>query len=290
MGSPEAPKVYLNGRLVARDEARISPLDRGFLYGDGFFETTRIAGGAALFLKRHLDRLAASCREAGFGREVDVGELSDAARRLTAENGAGEGYLRITVSRGPYGGRLAELEAAEPTVFIEARPMDLPPLDGAPPITLARSPCRRDETSPLIAHKSLSYGANVLALAEGRGRGADEVYFLNSRGHLTEGAISNLFLVRGGVVRTPDAACGLLPGITRAVVLELCAEQGIPAETGQYAEADLAEAEEAFCTNSLRGLMRVGRVLDLPGASFGGELTRRLAQLYAERARPSTVP
>ncbi len=294
MGSPERPSgslsVYLNGRIVPREEARISPLDRGFLYGDGVFETTRVMGGTALFLERHLERLAASCRETGFGRGMDCDELSDAVRRLIGANGVDEGYLRITVSRGPYAGRLSELEAREPTVFIEARPTDLPPLEAPEPVTLARSPWRRHEGSPLVAHKSLSYGANVLALAEGRGRGADEVYFLNSRGHLAEGAISNLFLVRGGAVHTPHVACGLLPGVTRAVVLELCAEEGIPAEPGEYAESDLAEADEAFCTNSLRGLMPVGRVLDLPEARFGAQLTGRLQRLYAARAGQSTAP
>ncbi len=114
--------------------------------------------------------------------------------------------------------------------------MELPPLDGPAPVSIVRSAYRRDEHSPIVRHKSLSYQLNVLALAEGRAAGADEVYFLNGAGELAEGAFTNLFFVRGGMVRTPDVACGLLPGVTREVVLEVCAEEGIAAEAGRYAE------------------------------------------------------
>ncbi len=164
--------------------------------------------------------------------------------------------------------------------------MDLPPLAAAPPITLARSPHARNERSPIVRHKSTSYQFNALALAEGRGRGADEVYFLNSRGELTEGAISNLFWVKGGAVFTAGVECGLLPGITRQVVLELCAELAIPAEVGAYREPALLAADEVFCTNSLRGLMPVSRVLDPPRPALHAfPLTERLRSAYSALAR-----
>jgi branched-subunit amino acid aminotransferase/4-amino-4-deoxychorismate lyase len=277
-----ADKVFLNGSIVPRAEALVSAFDRGLLYGDGFFETIRILRHRALLLDRHLARLRDSCRQTGFGDGADVGLLAEGVKRLIEANGVEAGYLRITVSRGPYAGRLTELDCAAPTALIEARSMDLPPLDDPPPWTLVRSRYRQNENSPVVPHKSLSYQANLLALAEGREAGADEVYFLNGREELTEGAISNLFFVRDGVVCTPELDCGLLPGITRAVVLELCSEHGIPCETGAYGEPLLLNAEEAFCTNSLRGIVPVERVLGPPKAVFtSGPVTSSLQSHYA---------
>jgi branched-subunit amino acid aminotransferase/4-amino-4-deoxychorismate lyase len=283
MGSGDS--VWLNGKIVHRGAAEIPANDRGFLYGDGFFETTRILCGTPLFLDLHLARLAASCGETGFGWQPDSEELSAGACELVTGNSVRDGYLRITVSRGTHTGALTSLATAAPTVFIEARAMDLAPLDQAPPVVLARSSWRRNERSPLVGHKCLSYMENVLALADARQRGADEVYFLNSRDLLTEGAITNLFWVRDGTVHTPSLACGLLPGITRRVVLDLCARQGLPAREGEYVEADLATADEAFCTNSLRGIMAVRGLLDRPDARLvEGRVTTRLRRTYAEHA------
>ncbi|MHC5034582.1 MAG: aminotransferase class IV [Planctomycetota bacterium] len=282
----KSDQVYLNGRILSRSEAAITPFDRGFLYGDGFFETTRILDGRGLFVDRHLQRLAASCRETGFGPVPDVDELAAATGRLIQANSVDVGYLRITVSRGAYSGKLTELQAAEPTVFIEARPMELPPLDAPPALTLARSPYRRNEHSPVVRHKSLSYQLNVLALAEGRGRGADEVYFLNSQDHLTEGAITNLFLVTDGTVLTPDVECGLLPGVTRQVVLEICQDEWLLARVGVYGEVDLRAADEVFCTNSLRGIMAVEKILDRVTRELASHrVTERLQRRYAKLAR-----
>jgi len=277
-----ADSVFLNGEIVPRAEALVSAFDRGFLYGDGFFETTRIHAGRPLLLDRHLLRLASPCRQTGFGDEPDLKRIADGVRRLIEVNEVVTGYLRITVSRGPHRGALTELEAAAPTVLIEARPMDLSPPANPPSWTLASSAYRVNENSPVTRHKSLSYQANLLALAEGRAAGADEVYFLNSRGHLAECAISNLFLVRDGVVCTPAVECGLLPGITREVVLELCREEQIPSEVGEYREKDLLGADEVFCTNSLRGVVPVECILGTPEIILSpGSVTSTLQFHYA---------
>jgi len=278
--------LYLNGRLVEPAEARISALDRGFLYGDGFFETLRIVRGVPFRLARHLERLAASCLAAGFAHELEVDGLAAALMRLVETNGVEDGYLRVSVSRGERSGRLEELACREPTVLAEAREMDLPPLESPPSIVLGKSPYLRNGLSPTVRHKSLSYQQNLLALAEGRARGADEVFFVNQDGFLTEGAISNLFFVCEGTVFTPEPGCGLLPGITRAAVLELCAREGVPAEEGSYGEERLRSADEVFCTNSLRGIMRVERILDWPKLDLSRhELIRRLQQAYAAMVR-----
>jgi len=282
----EAEWVYLDGSFVRRAGARVSATDRGFLYGDGFFETLRIVAGRPFRLRAHLERMSNSCRETGWEWEPDGELVRRVVEELVRRNGVREGYLRITVSRGPYTGSLTDLKADRPTLLVDVRPMALPPLDAPPPFVLARSPHRKNERCPLVRHKSLSYQANLLALAEGRRRGADEVFMLNSSGHLAEGAVTNLFLVRGGAVRTPDVGCGLLPGITRAVVRELCLGEGIAFEEGRYAESELEGAEEVFCTNSLRGIVPVRAILDVPRWHPAGRaVTSRLQQLYAALVR-----
>jgi len=282
----KAKWAWLNGEIVRRAEASVSPFDRGFLYGDGFFETLRAFGGAAFLLREHIDRLNASCRETGWRWCLDAGEAADAVSGLLARNGMADAYLRITVSRGSASVPLTELQCAEPTVLIEVRDVPLPPLDAPPNIALAGSPYRRNERSPVVRHKSLSYQFNLMALAEGRGRGADEVFFLNPSGCLTEGAISNLFFVRDGALYTPAVECGLLPGVTRAAVIDLARNDGLEVSCGRYFEDDLRRAEEIFCTNSLRGIMGVERIVDYPElGSCPGPTTARLQALYAEQVR-----
>ncbi len=276
--------VYLSGRYVPKKRARVPAFDRGFLYGDGFFETTRITGGKAMHLERHLKRLSASCAATGWEWEPARGTVECAVSELTLKNRVTEGYLRITVSRGLHAGALASLDAHSPAILIEARTMDLEPLDSATPLTLMRSPYRRNEFSPTVRHKSLSYQDNLLALSEARtAAGADEVYFLNSSGFLCEGAVTNLFWIRGGEFFTPAAECGLLPGITRDIVLEITAREGIPSHKGNYREEELLAADEVFCTNSLRGVIPVRGLLSGVKEKKWSQwpLTRRLAGQYS---------
>ena len=278
--------VLLNGEVIPADDADISPRDRGFLYGDGFFETMRVVSGKPFLLDRHLRRLNDSCRACGWGNDLDRVSLSDGIADLIERSALTDGYLRVTVSRGLHTGGLTRLEADSPTIFADCRPMDLPPLDDPPPLKLKRSAYTKSSQSPVIRHKSVSYQFNVLALAEAREQGADEVFFLNEQCHLTEGAISNLFFVRDGEVFTPDTSCGLLPGITQKVVLDLCEEAGLHWHEGEYIEDDLRAADEVMCTNSLKGIMPVRAILDYPGAELSaGPVTAELQELYAARVR-----
>jgi branched-chain amino acid aminotransferase len=264
------------------EEARISPFDRGFLYGDGFFETTRIENCIPFRLGAHINRLNDSCAETGWQWQADREGLVEAASELIAKNSVESGYLRLTVSRGIHSGSLTELQTHRPTVFMQVRPMKLAPLEEPPPFTLARASGRLNENSPTAGHKSVSYQANLMNLAKGRIEGADEVCLLNTRGHITEGTISNIFWVKNGTVRTPARDCGLLPGITREIVFQLCDDAGIPVECGHYPETVIETADEIFCTNSLRGIVRVAVLLspvrrELPHSP----VTRTLQSSYA---------
>ncbi len=277
--------VHLNGTLVGRDRARVSALDRGFLYGDGFFETMRVLSGRSLFIERHLARLAGACRDGGFGTWPGAADLAARCDELIGANDVTDGYLRLTVSRGALAGSLADLQAEEPTVLVCARPMELPGPGALPEVVLARSGYRVNEHSPTVGYKSLSYQANVLALSEARREGADEVYFLNGAGRLAECATSNLFFVRDGCVCTPADDCGLLPGIARSLALEICSAVGIPFRLGRFDEDDVAFADEVFCTNSLRGVMAVRAFAHWPERRLGERpVTVRLNRAYWRRA------
>jgi len=256
--------VYLNGRILSSDAALVSALDRGLLYGDGFFETLRIEAGTPLRIARHLERLNASCCMAGFGDGLDSDAMKQGADEIIAANGVKRGRLRITLTRGVLPG-VGTGPAEAPTVLMQAGQMDLPPLGEAAPITLAVSPWRTNERSPIVAHKRIGYQANLIALAEARERGADEALMLNSIGQIAEGCISNIFLVKDGRILTPALECGLLPGIMRGIVLEACRGEGIESEEGVYTIDSLQAADEIFCTNALRGIMPVQRVLIDPG-------------------------
>jgi branched-subunit amino acid aminotransferase/4-amino-4-deoxychorismate lyase len=271
--------------LVERTEAAISPFDRGFLYGDGFFETTRVVQGIPLFLDRHIDRLMRSCGESGFAGLPGAATLVEDLARLVRANGTQEGYLRVTVTRGPHDGRLTE-SPGPATVFAEARAADLTPLDATGPITLAISPYRVSHESAIAGHKSLSYQPNLLALAEARAGGADDAVLLNSVDELCECTISNLFLVSGEAVRTPAESCGPLPGVTRAAVLDLCEREGLHGEGGRWDVADLQAADEVFCTNSLRGIMPVEEVIGVSvGLPAPGAVTEHLRAAYADEVQ-----
>ncbi len=282
--------VYLSGTFLPRSRALVSAFDRGFLYGDGFFETTRVFKGEPMAIRRHLKRLTRSCEAAEWNRIPASGELYDAAYKLIKYNKVKDGYLRITVSRGLHEGGLAAPGDQAPTVLIEARSMILPPLNATPPFTIVRSPYKKNEYGPAAGLKSLSYQENLLALAEARRMGADEVYFLNTGGFLSEGAISNLFWIKNKELFTPSEECGILPGITREILLEASASQGIICNIGAYPEKDLFGADEVFCTNSLRGVIPVQRVIasDQTKEPAGHTTTRLLADLYASITKITT--
>ncbi len=252
--------IYLSGKFITKDNALISPFDRGLLYGDGFFETTRIESARAMFLDRHLARLEKACHLTGWSPLPNIQELKEAVKSLIQMNKVDTGYLRISLTRGPHNGLLTDLRAETPTVLIEAKAMELTPLSSPSPFTIIKSKYTINENAPNVAFKTLSYQGNMLALAEGRQKGADEVFFLNSAGFLTEGAISNLFWVKKGELYTPDVECGLLPGITRDIIIEI--GSGITnVHKGYFPEQALRNADAAFCTNSLRGIVPVIKIL-----------------------------
>ena len=279
--------MWLDGRLLDLEEARVSPLDRGFLYGDGLFETLRTYRGQPFLLEEHLDRLAASAKDLELPLPPRA-TLREAVRDVVAANGldAEDARVRLTVTRGAGApGEVWPAEAGLPTVLVTAQPVRLPAsleegvaaivasqrvLAGAPPV------------------KSTSFQAHVLAKAEARRAGAWEALLRNHRGHLAEGATSNLFLVDdAGALRTPPPDAGALPGLTRAVVLRLAAsELGLAAREVPVEVDDLRRAREAFLSSSVAEVVPLVR---LDGRALGdgapGPVTRAVREAYRAEVR-----
>jgi len=281
-------KVWLNGQVLEASEARISPLDRGFLLGDGLFETLACHQGAPFLWEEHLDRLEASAKalDIGFpGRAM----LRDAVMWVVAANGlahADAARVRITLTRGEggEGGGVWPDEVLAPTVLVTASPVHLPAglaEDGAAAITSA---VRAVAGAP--THKSTSFQPNVLAKGEARRAGAWEALLRNERGEVAEGATSNVFAVRAGELHTPPPEAGILPGVTRAFVLRMARDLGITAEESALRPQALAGAGEAFLTSSLAGIVPLVRLDGEPiGSGAPGPVTRRLQRAYLQKSR-----
>lgn len=276
--------VYFNGQLVADDSAVVSPLDHGFLYGHGLFETMRAYKGRVFRLAEHVERLEEGAHCLGWpdlpGRE----ELSRAIDWVLRANQLADASIRLTVSRGVGAARPDAASCGQPTVAVYTSPLPPPvPPAGWQAATVS---LRRNLSSPLVRIKSANYLDNILARAEARRHNAQEAIMLNTDGFIAEGSMSNIFCVAGGRLITPDENSGILPGVTRRVVIELARAAGLPALVRQVAPAELAGAEEIFLTSSIMEIIPVtvcdGRLIGSGLAA--GAITARLQALYRELA------
>jgi len=280
--------VYLNGSLLSHTQARISPFDYGFLYGYGLFETMRAYSGRIFRLERHLDRLTLSAKFIGL--PVGDFDLEKACYDTMRANHLKDARIRLTVSIGDGGGIPDPPPQPVPTVLIVARSIS--------PLTVEKygngfksrvSSIRRNSQSPLCRLKSLNYLDNILARAEAKVAGADEALMLNERGFLCEGSTSNIFLVSGGKLLTPDRESGILAGITREVVMQLAHELGVEVVERETHLEELLQADEAFLTNSIIEIMSLVEVDDISiGGGVVGGVTEKLMAAYKELAEQET--
>jgi len=275
--------VYLNGSLMPLSQARLSPLDYGFLYGYGLFETMRAYSGRIFRLERHLARLSRSAKLLGIDLE-SIPDLEKALYNTLQANNLSHARIRLTLSGGE-GEPLPDLVIRVPTVLIVARSYTPYPRQvykqGFKAIV---SRIRRNTQSPASAMKSLNYLDNLLARQEAKLAGADEAILLNEQGFLAEGSMSNIFLVSGNALLTPSEDSGILPGITRGVVLEeLAPSLGMKKIERKIALKELLQADEAFFTNSLIEIMPLTQVGGQNiGSGRAGAVTQRLIAAYKE--------
>jgi branched-chain amino acid aminotransferase len=275
------PIVYLNGIFMERDAARVAPNDRGLLYGDGIFETLIARNGRIFRLDRHLRRMYRSAAELELKMPLEIAEAAGVLEKLVAANDLQDAYLRFMVTRGVSEG-MAPADTGEATVFAVATPLRPYPDElydrGAVVISTPYY------LGPLSRHKTLSFLPNVLARMKAKKKGGDEGLIFDRKGDPAECSSSNIFIVVRGVVVTPPASSGILPGITRGEILEICREKSIPAEERGILLDELRSADEMFVTNSIMGVMPVGRLDDV---KYRGEraVTSVLASTYLARVR-----
>jgi branched-chain amino acid aminotransferase group I len=277
--------VYLNGSLMPRSQARISALDYGFLYGFGLFETMRAYEGQVFLLDRHLSRLARSAEILGL--PIGVSDLEEAVMATIQANQLSEARIRISISIGEGGMAPDPSTCQKPTVLVLAgHYQPYPEQVYQKGFRAVVSSIRRNSQSPLARLKSANYLESILARQEARKAGADEALCLNEKGLLAEASMSNIFLVTNGTLRTPGQGSGILPGITREVVLELASQLGINTLERDTRLEELFHAQEAFLTNSLIEVMPLTEIDGKPiGSGRPGSLTKRLMVAYKEMVR-----
>lgn len=272
--------VWVNGEQQRPESVHLSAHDRGFTLADAVFETMRVSGGVVFRLDRHLARLrhALATLDIPEPRELRSWVLDAVGAIRVAERS-----IRLTVTRGIGGPGVAPPTGARPTVIVAVNPLpEWPSAIYEVGLTAHVPSGRRNEHAMTAGLKTVAYTDAVAALLEARRAGADEALFLDTEGHCSEATSSNLFISTGTTLMTPPVSCGALPGITRAAVLELADGFGIPTAECPFGLEELAAADEAFLTSSLRGiapLVRVGARAIGPGTP--GPYARRFIAAYS---------
>ena len=281
--------VYVNGRISDAATASVPVFDHGFLYGEGVYETLRTYQRVPFLFERHMRRLRQSAAMMALPVPYSDRELAAHVAKTTAAHpNLDEAYIRVLLTRGV--GELSYNPAATPTptLVIIVKPFPTPAertfTDG---IRVALVSVRRNHPQALNPMmKSNNLINNAMAMQQALQRGAEEALMQNQAGEIVECSQSNFFIVRDGGLVTPPLAAGLLPGITRAYVLELADELGISTKETTLVPADLASAEEAFITGTTREVTPVVMVDDRPiGTGKPGPVSKQL--LTAFRARVS---
>jgi branched-chain amino acid aminotransferase len=283
-------QYHVNGELVPAEDATVSVADRGFQYGDAAFETLRVYGGGVFEWDAHRERLQRTAETLGFGDGVPDDLRERVAATLDA-NDLQEAYVRLSVTRGVQPGKLTPTAEVDPAVVVLVKELPRGGRDGQrawdEPATVQTVRTRRvpDEALPADV-KTHNYLNGILGRLELRraataDHSADECLMRDLEGTVVEGATSNLFFVSENGLRTPAADLGLLPGVTRSVVMDLAREEEFPVETGRFSVDAVRAADEAFLTNSTWEIRPVERV---DGIEIGaGPMTKLLQRLFDER-------
>ena len=278
----------IDGKVVPGAEARVSAFDNGFAFGDSVYETLRTYAGRPFVLSRHLARLRRSAGRLGFEIPVKDAELAARVDAVLAAAKNPESYFRMIVSRG-VGDLSYNFDRVKgPTVVILVKPWEeFPPEHFEVGIPVSLVSLRRNSKRSLDpAIKTSNLLNNVLATLEAQKKGGFEAILLNLKDEIAEGAGSNVFVGKGGVLKTPPLDAGILAGITRELVFELGKQIGVEIREQPLHADDLLNADEAFITSTLKEVTPISRVDDrVIGPGKPGELTRRLQAAYRGKTR-----
>ena len=276
-------KIYINGKFVPEEKAMVSILDRGFLYGDGAFETMRAYNGKVFKIEEHIKRLSATLHALNIKPPAEIFKTSQLLNFILKENRLKDAYLRLGVTRGKGKGGFEITKEMKPTIYIIARPFKPSPESfyqkgvKASIVSIRKTPSS-SLNSKLKTHNFLP---NILAKIEAKKKGAFEGIMLDQKEYICEGAVSNIFFVKSGILFTPSSQCDILEGITRQTVIELAKELKIPVKEGKFKVLSLYNSDECFLTNSLVEILPVKKIDSFfIGNGKPGEITKKLIQAY----------
>jgi len=277
--------IYVDGKLVPKEDAKVSVFDHGFLYGDGVFEGIRAYDGVVFRLEEHIERLYESAKTIALEIPLTPAELTQATLETVAANGMRDAYIRLVISRGPGDLGIDPYNCSKPSVVIIVGSITLYPKELYDTgISLITSSVPRIPTQCLDPRiKSLNYLNNIMAKIEARHMGVPEALMLNFNGRVAECTADNIFMFKNGELETPDLMQGALGGITRAAVLELAATAGIPARETVLGLHDFYNSDECFLTGTGAEVMPV---VSIDGRTIGdgtpGKMTLEMLERFRE--------
>ncbi len=271
--------VYLNGQFLPVAEAKVSVLDRGFIFGDGIYEVIPVYGGRLFRLAQHLERLDHSLEGIRLANPLNHHQWREVLEELVERNDDGDQSLYLQITRGVAMREHGFPDNAEPTVFAMSSP--IAPQIGEEPNGI-NAVTVEDIRWKWCHIKAIALLPNILMRQQAVEQGASEAIMLRDH-FVTEGAASNVFIVNNGVVLTPPKSNLLLPGVTRDLVVELCQANSVPCVEGAISEQQLSSADEIWVTSSTREIVPVLRLNGEPvGNGQPGPLWQQLRELYQD--------
>ncbi|MDD5382821.1 MAG: aminotransferase class IV [Candidatus Margulisbacteria bacterium] len=286
----KSKKVFLNGQLVPVTEATISIFDRGLTYGDGVFESLRTYRGTPFQLEEHIKRLLRELKQLRINLPLSAAQLKLAVLRTVFANNFKESYIKIIITRGEAKGHGLDPSnaAGRPTAIVSVE--ELKPY----PKSLFKNGWKAIISSiarpdvPTSRIKSLGYLNNILAKMEAKKAGANEAFLLDARGNLAEGTISNIFIIKNGLIYTPPIEAPILPGLTRSLIIHLAQRSAYKVVEKYLPPKELYAADECFITLSGPGIVPITKIWGKKiGSGKCGQITGSLIKIFdAETMQP----
>lgn len=286
-------KVYINGKFVPKEEAKISVFDHGYLYGDGVFEGIRAYNGRVFRLKEHIDRLYDGVKSIMINLSETKEEMKEIILQTLRENNLKDAYIRVVISRGTGDLGLDPRKCPRPTVVVIADKITLYPQEmyenGLKVITATTRRNIPEGVNPQM--KSLNYLNNIMAKMEANQAGVLEAIMLNNENYVAECTGDNIFIVKNGKLITPPTYAGILIGITRNAVIELAENMGIPVVEKNFTRHELFTADECFLTGTAAEVIPVvnvdGRLI---ADGKPGVITKKLIAAFGELVQKEGEP